>query len=158
MANGNLATKFIIIFIYERSNQMIKNKKPELKNEYNLTMEDEINAINEIADMFFQEKTDEEGNVSSEYTPYYEKLGQINAIAKYFIQGIEFEPREDIYNAVMQDKDIRPLIDEVMLPYKEKVSDLTFQQKIFIDVMDKVYDIVEYRKAVNIAKIQNQSN
>lgn len=137
---------------------MTKNAKPELKNEYNLTMEDEINAINEIADMFFQEKTDEEGNVSSEYTPYYEKLGQINAIAKYFIQGIEFEPGEDIYNAVMEDKDIRPLIDEVMLPYKEKVSDLTFQQKIFIDVMDKVYDIVEYRKAVNIAKIQNQSN
>lgn len=137
---------------------MIKNKKPELKNEYNLTMEDEINAINEIADMFFQGKTDEDGNVIVEYTPYYEKIGQINAISKYFIQGIEFEPGEDIYNAVMQDKDIRPLIDEVMLPYKEKVSDLTFQQKIFIDVMDKVYDIVEYRKAVNIAKIQNQSN
>lgn len=137
---------------------MIKNKKPELKNEYNLSMEDEINAINEIANMFFQEKTDEEGNVSLEYTPYYEKLGQINAIAKYFIQGIEFEQGEDIYNAVMQDKDIRPLIDGVMLPHKEKVNNLTFQQKIFINVMDKVYDIVDYRKAVNIAKIQNQSN
>ena len=58
----------------------------------------------------------------------------------------------------MQDKDLRPLIDEVMLPHKEKVNNLTFQQKIFINVMDKVYDIVEYRKAVNIAKIQNQSN
>ena len=76
---------------------MIKNKKPELKNEYNLTMEDEINAINEIADMFFQGKTDEDGNVIVEYTPYYEKIGQINAISKYFIQGIEFEPGEDIY-------------------------------------------------------------
>ena len=53
MANGNSAKKFILIFIYERSNQMIKNTKPDLKNEYNLTMEDEINAINEIADMFF---------------------------------------------------------------------------------------------------------
>lgn len=136
---------------------MIKNKKPELKNEYNLTMEDEINAINEIADMFFQEKTDEEGNVSVEYTPYYEKIGQINAISKYFIHGIEFEPGEDIYNAVMQDKDIRPLIDEVLSPNEGSLN-FTFQQKIFFNIMDKVYDIVEYRKAVNIAKIQNQSN
>lgn len=137
---------------------MTKNTKPELKNEYNLTMEDEINAINEIANMFFQEKIDKNDKVSVEYTPYYEKLGQINAISKYFIQGIEFETGEDIYNAVMQDKDIRPLIDEVMLPHKEKVNNLTFQQKIFIDVMNKVYDIVEYRKAINIAKIQNHSN
>ncbi len=137
---------------------MIKNKKPELKTEYNLTMQDEINAINEIAGMFFQEKADKDGNVIIEYTPYYEKLGQINAIAKYFIHGIEFEPGEDIYNAVMQDKDIRPLIDEVILPLKEKVTVLTFQQKIFLDVIDKVYDIVEYRKSINIAKIQSKSN
>lgn len=53
---------------------MIKNKKPELKNEYNLTMEDEINAINEIADMFFQKKADEDGNVSSEYTPILREI------------------------------------------------------------------------------------
>lgn len=136
---------------------MIKNTKPELKNEYNLTMEDEINAINEIADMFFQKKTDEDDNVSSEYTPYYEKLGQINAIAKYFIRGIEFEPGEDIYDAVMQDKDIRPLIDEVLSPNEGSLN-FTYPQKIFFNIMDKVYDIVEYRKAVNIAKIQNQSN
>lgn len=136
---------------------MIKNKKPELKTEYNLTMQDEINAINEIVGVFFQEKTDEGGNVIVKYTPYYEKLGQINAIAKYFIQGIEFESGEDIYNTVMEDKDIRPLIDEVLSPNEGSLN-FTYPQKIFFNIMDKVYDIVEYRKAVNIAKIQNQSN
>ena len=135
---------------------MIKNKKPELNTEYNLTIQDEINAINEIVGVFFQEKTDEGSNVIVKYTPYYEKLGQINAIAKYFIQGIEFEPGEDIYKTVMEDKDIRPLIDEVMMPHNVKMNDLTFQQKIFINVMDKVYDIVDYQKSVHITKMQNK--
>lgn len=132
---------------------MIKNSKPELKTEYNLTMQNEIDAIHEIADMFFHETTNDDGSITTQYTPYYEKIGQINAIAKYFITGIEFEGAEDVYNAVMQDKDVRPLIDSVMLPHKERVNNLTFQQQIFIEVMEKVYDIVEYRKSINIAKI-----
>lgn len=56
----------------------------------------------------------------------------------------------------MEDKDIRPLIDEVMMPHNVKMNDLTFQQKIFINVMDKVYDIVDYQKSVHITKMQNK--
>lgn len=132
---------------------------PQLKNEYTLTMQDEINAIRTIADMFFVDIKDDEGNiVGIEYTPYYEKIGQVKAIARFLINGIEFEKDEDIYDAVINEKDVRPLIDMVLLPYDKDFKNITYQQKIFADIMDKVYDIVSYRKAVNIAKIQKESN
>jgi len=58
----------------------------------------------------------------------------------------------------MNDKDIRPLIDAFFIPYNVEIKTLTFHQKIFGDVMNKVYDLVEYRKAMNLARIQNESN
>lgn len=136
----------------------MKKTNPEIKTEYTITMQDEINAINMIADMFFRDVESEDGTVSIIYTPYLEKIGQVNAISRYFISGIEFDEDEDVYNAVMDDKDIRPLIDNFFIPHEKDVKNIEFHQKIFCDVMDKVYDIVEYRKAVNLAQIQNESN
>lgn len=136
----------------------MKKINPEIKTEYTLKMQDEIDAVEMIASVFFKDVTDENGNTITIYTPYLEKIGQINAIAKCFISGIEFDEDEDIYNSVMNDKDIRPLIDMFFIPYDRDVKFLSFQQKIFSDVMAKVYDVVEYRKAISLANIQNESN
>jgi len=136
----------------------MKKNNPEIKNEYTLTMQDEIDAITMIANIFFKDIENEDGTISTIYTPYLEKIGQVNAISRYFISGIEFEENEDVYNSVMNDKDIRPLIDNFSVPFDKDVKNIEFHQKIFCDVMDKVYDIVDYRKAVNLAQIQNESN
>ena len=137
---------------------LMKKTNPDIKNEYTLKMQDEIDAIEMIADMFFREITDDDGNTTTKYTPYLEKVGQVNAIVRYFLTGIEFEKGEDVYDAVMEDKDIEPLVMKFMIPYGEKITNPTREQKIMGQIMDKVYDMVEFRKAKMVARIQNESN
>ena len=136
----------------------MKKTNPQIKNEYTLKMQDEIDAIEMIADMFFREVTDDDGNTTTKYTPYLEKVGQVNAIARYFLTGIEFEKGEDVYDAVMEDKDIQPLVMQFMIPFGEKITNPTREQKIMGQIMDKVYDIVEFRKANMLAQAQNEAN
>lgn len=136
----------------------MKKINPQIKNEFTLKMQDEVDAIEMIADMFFREVTDKDGNTETKYTPYLEKIGQVNAIVRYFLEGIEFEDGEDVYDAVMEDKNIEPLVMKFMIPYGEKITNPTREQKIMGQIMDKVYDIVEFRKANMLAKVQNESN
>lgn len=136
----------------------MKKINPQIKNEFTLKMQDEVDAIEMIADMFFREVTDEDGNITTKYTPYLEKTGQVNAIARYFLEGIEFENGEDVYDAVMDDKNIEPLVMKFMIPYGEKITNPTREQKIMGQIMDKVYDIVEFRKATMLSQVQNEAN
>lgn len=136
----------------------MKKINPQIKNDFALKMQDEVDAIEMIADMFFREVTDEEGNITTKYTPYLEKIGQVNAIVRYFLEGIEFEKSEDVYDAVMEDKDIEPLVMKFMIPYGEKITNPTREQKIMGQIMDKVYDIVEFKKADILTQKQNESN
>lgn len=134
----------------------MKKTNPQIKNEYTLKMQDEIDAIEMIADMFFREVTDDDGNTTTKYTPYLEKVGQVNAIARYFLTGIEFEKGEDVYDAVMEDKDIRPLVDKFLISNYDEMT--TREQKIMAHVMDEVYEIVSFRKANMLAQVQNEAN
>lgn len=136
----------------------MKKTNPQIKNEYTLKMQDEIDAIEMIADMFFRDVTDADGNTVIKYTPYLEKIGQVNAIVRYFLTGIEFEDGEDVYDAVMEDKDIQPLVMQFMISFGEKITSPTREQKIMGQIMDKVYDIVEFRKANMLAQVQNEAN
>ncbi len=136
----------------------MKKTNPQIKNEYTLKMQDEIDAIEMIADMFFRDVTDADGNTVTKYTPYLEKIGQVNAIVRYFLTGIEFEDGEDVYDVVMEDKDIQPLVMQFMIPFGEKITNPTREQKIMGQIMDKVYDIVEFRKANMLAQVQNDAN
>lgn len=136
----------------------MKKTNPQIKNDFILKMQDEVDAVEMIADMFFRETTNEDGDVETKYTPYLEKIGQVNAIVRYFLTGIEFENGEDLYDAVMEDKDIEPLVMKFMIPYGEKITNPTREQKIMGQIMDKVYDMVEFRKAKMVARIQNESN
>ena len=136
----------------------MKKINPEIKNNFTLKMQDEVDAIEMIVDMFFRETKNEDGDIEIKYTPYLEKIGQVNAIVRYFLTGIEFEKGEDVYDAVMEDKDIEPLVMKFMIPYGEKITNPTREQKIMGQIMDKVYDMVEFRKAKMVAQIQNESN
>ena len=136
----------------------MKKIDPQIKNDFTLKMQDEIDAIEMIADMFFRDIEDDDGNITTKYTPYLEKIGQVNAIVRYFLTGIEFDDGEDVYDAVMEDKDIEPLVKKFMVPYGEKIEEPTREQKIMGQIMDKVYDMIEFRKAKMIAQTQNESN
>ena len=136
----------------------MKKIDPQIKNDFTLKMQDEIDAIEMIADMFFRDIEDDDGNITTKYTPYLEKIGQVNAIVRYFLTGVEFDDGEDVYDAVMEDKDIEPLVKKFMVPYGEKIEEPTREQKIMGQIMDKVYDMVEFRKAKMIAQTQNESN
>lgn len=136
----------------------MKKIDPQIKNDFTLKMQDEIDAIEMIADMFFRDIEDDDGNITTKYTPYLEKIGQVNAIVRYFLTGIEFDDGEDVYDAVMEDKDIEPLVKKFMVPYGEKIDEPTREQKIMGQIMDKVYDMIEFRKAKMIAQTQNESN
>ena len=136
----------------------MKKIDPQIKNDFTLKMQDEIDAIEMIANMFFRDIEDNDGNVTTKYTPYLEKIGQVNAIVRYFLTGVEFDDGEDVYDAVMEDKDIEPLVKKFMVPYGEKIEEPTREQKIMGQIMDKVYDMIEFRKAKMIAQTQNESN
>lgn len=136
----------------------MKKIDPQIKNDFTLKMQDEIDAIEMIADMFFRDIEDDDGNITTKYTPYLEKIGQVNAIVRYFLTGVEFDDGEDVYDAVMEDKDIEPLVKKFMVPYGEKIEEPTREQKIMGQIMDKVYDMIEFRKAKMIAQAQNESN
>ena len=136
----------------------MKKIDPQIKNDFTLKMQDEIDAIEMIADMFFRDIEDDDGNTTTKYTPYLEKIGQVNAIVRYFLTGVEFDDGEDVYDAVMEDKDIEPLVKKFMVPYGEKIEEPTREQKIMGQIMDKVYDMIEFRKAKMIAQTQNESN
>ena len=136
----------------------MKKINPQIKNDFTLKMQDEIDAIEMIADMFFRDIEDDDGNITTKYTPYLEKIGQVNAIVRYFLTGVEFDDGEDVYDAVMEDKDIEPLVKKFMVPYGEKIEEPTREQKIMGQIMDKVYDMIEFRKAKMIAQTQNESN
>ena len=136
----------------------MKKIDPQIKNDFTLKMQDEIDAIEMIADMFFRDVEDDDGNITTKYTPYLEKIGQVNAIVRYFLTGVEFDDGEDVYDAVMEDKDIEPLVKKFMVPYGEKIEEPTREQKIMGQIMDKVYDMIEFRKAKMIAQTQNESN
>ena len=118
-------------------------KKNILKVKNDLTVQDRVNVIETIASVFFKTKEDD-GSI--EYTPYFKEIGQITAIAKFIIEGLEFEDNENVYESVVDDGRVHTLVKEVM------------NESFFYEIMDEVKDIVEYRKKEQIARIQNEAN
>ena len=80
-------------------------KKGKIEIKKNISMVDKVNAINLIVSSYF---------TNGEYTPYYSDMAQVMAVVTYFIEGIEFEDDEDIYNAVMQDEELSDIVHDVL--------------------------------------------
>lgn len=75
-------------------------KKENMRIKENITISDRINVINYIIDYYFTD---------GEYTPYYAGIAKIEAIALYFIDGVEFND-DDVYECVENDKELRTLV------------------------------------------------
>lgn len=127
----------------------MRKNNPKIKDNINLSRQDEINAINMIANMFFKDIIDDNGNiVDVQYTPYLEETAVTNVIVRYYLEGVEVEDGEDVFDNVIDDDELSSLVAEFHDVYREEIDRL----------MIKVYDIVEYRKAENLARIQSESN
>ena len=100
-------------------------KKGKIEIKKNISMVDKVNAINLIVSSYF---------TNGEYTPYYSDMAQVMAVVTYFIEGIEFEEGEDIYNAVMQDEELNDMVHDILFE-----DDMIF-------VKDNAKDKVEFLK------------
>ena len=80
-------------------------KKGKIEIKKNISMVDKVNAINLIVSSYFTD---------GEYTPYYSKMAEVMAVVTYFIEGIEFEEGEDIYDAVMQDEELNDMVHDIL--------------------------------------------
>ena len=76
-------------------------KKENMRIKENITISDKINVINYITDYYFTD---------GEYTPYYAGIGKIEAIALFFIDGVEFDDDEYVYECVENDKELITLV------------------------------------------------
>lgn len=100
-------------------------KKGKIEIKKNISMVDKVNAINLIVSSYFTD---------GEYTPYYSKMAEVMAVVTYFIEGIEFEEGEDIYDAVMQDEELNDMVHDILFE-----DDMIF-------VKDNAKDKVEFLK------------
>ena len=100
-------------------------KKGKIEIKKNISMVDKVNAINLIVSSYF---------TNGEYTPYYSDMAQVMAVVTYFIEGIEFEEGEDIYNTVMQDEELNDMVHDILFE-----DDMIF-------VKDNAKDKVEFLK------------
>lgn len=129
----------------------MKKINPKIKNLKTLTIQDKVDLVESISSAYFQEVEDEFGNKEERYTPYLEEVGQISAIAKYLIEGIEFSKDEDVYNSVINDEDVFSLVNKF-------ITENTEENKILEWAMKHVNDIVEHRKELNVAAVHNECN
>ena len=96
-----------------------------------ITIYDLANVIETIVPFIIRK--DEDGIT---YTPYYKGLGMNVGIAKYLIEGIEFEEDDDILDEISNNKKLSELIAQFS----------TINPKDYSFIMNNVTDIVEQKK------------
>ena len=80
-------------------------KKTAMKLKESLTLTEKVMAINNIVSSNFMD---------DDYTPYYDKLGRITAIIRYFIDGIELENEDNLIELYKSDNEMRDMVDSVL--------------------------------------------
>lgn len=80
-------------------------KKTDMKLKESLTLTEKVMAIERIVSSNFMD---------DDYTPYYDQLGQITAIIRYFIDGIELEDDDNLLELYSNDKELRDIVDSVL--------------------------------------------
>lgn len=105
---------------------MIKNKIKAIKN---ISLEEQISIINSLVDAHF----DEDENGKLEYSPLLVEVSKLLNFTSYFVHGVTFEENESMYDAIINDK-------QLMRIYRRS-------NKCFKEILRKVEDLVEYKKA-----------
>lgn len=110
-------------------------KKNNVKIKDNITIVDEISAIENIVAYYF---TDDE------YTPYYAEMGKVTAVAQNFLSGVEFDTKDYIYELVMTNEDLYKCVNKFLVPSVSKSDAQYFN--CMERIMKQVDDIVEFEK------------
>lgn len=119
-------------------------KKENMKIKEIITFEDKASAIEYICNSLFD--FDEEGDII-DYSPYYIEPAQVCAIMNYFVEGIEFENEESVYDVAIADKEVNDVVNSFFLKSTTtKNPKLTYPQEVMKFVMSHVIEKVEYMK------------
>lgn len=103
-----------------------------------ITLADQINVIERVVSSYF---------LDGKYTPYYAEMALICGIVENFIDGIEIEEDDDLYELSRTDEDINAIVNKFLIP-AEKAEDSKepdyYGMTAFI--MNCVNDKVEFLK------------
>lgn len=112
-------------------------KKDNVRVKSDITIVDEITAIESMVAYYFTD---------NEYTPYYADMAKVTVIAENFLDGVEFESEDYVYQLVMENDDIYECVKKFLeIPTsqdKENVDCYVRMEKI----MKQVDDVVEFKK------------
>lgn len=107
--------------------------KDNMRIKESITLQDRINAIETIVSFYFMD---------GDYTPYYKDEGEISAVIRNFIDGIEFEKGESVFAAYYNDEDLRKLVNVFILkPVFEDTDDE--EEKKTQDSIRECYNMME---------------
>ena len=113
--------------------------KDNVRIKKNITIVDDIAVIESIASSYF---------INGKYTPYYADIAKVIAIAKNFLDGVEFDNEDNVYDLVITNDDIYKLVKKFLVSSMNK-SDVHYYEKME-SIMDQVKDIVEHEKQKQI--------
>lgn len=112
-------------------------KKDIVKIKSDITIVDEISAIEGMVSYYFTD---------GEYTPYYADMAKVTVVAEHFLDGIDFEPEDYVYQLVMENDDIYACVKKFLeIPSTQDKEDVDCYDRME-KIMKQVEDIVDFRK------------
>ena len=100
-------------------------KKDNVRVKSDITIVDEITAIESMVSYYFTD---------NEYTPYYADMAKVTVTAENFLDGVEFESEDYVYQLVMENDDIYECVKDFI------------DAPLMGSIMKQVEDIVEFKK------------
>lgn len=107
--------------------------KDNMRIKESITLQDRINVIETIVSFYFMD---------GDYTPYYKDEGEISAVIRNFIDGIEFEKGESVFSAYYNDEDLRKLVNMFILKPVDKEPESEEDKRIQNSIRE-LYDMME---------------
>lgn len=112
-------------------------KKDNVRIKENISFVDIMTAIESIVPQYF---TYNEVTGETEYTPYYSEMATKIAMVKHFMEGVEFEDNDNVYELIISDGEIVNCINQFYYISNEKLINI-------IDmVTSNVEKIVDFKK------------
>lgn len=121
-------------------------KKDNVRIKENISFVDKVNVIKEIVASYF---------VAGTYTPYYRERATVIAIVNNFIEGIEFETEEEVYDSVCEDIEIMEIVEKFktthhMCMINKNVDDIVeFEKQRIIHGSSDLETIAEFCKMIS---------
>lgn len=116
---------------------MKKTKELEIKKD--ITIVDKANAVDEIVNYCF---------IDNDFTPYYYSMGTMVAIAKYFVDGVEFDEDDFVLELITNDEELNKVVfDFLNVASNDDISDdeLSYHE-VLSEVVGFVEEKIEFRK------------